>query len=179
MPHSVRILAFVLIALMGTACSTNRKPRYDMEDGQSVSFRRYTGRPCVDHIFKWSKKAFHKVDGELSIVPSEDANEVLQRHGKPDYIRTDVQAEGDEIFDEWVYWDQNVILQFIDGQLVYEGELLDSDKVLVRRGYPSRAYSQQYEIGPRREFWIYQDLFEVGEDSYSFSNGKMIFQSTN
>jgi hypothetical protein len=179
----VRALRFpilvVLVALFAAGCSTNRKPLFDVDgEGQATAFRRYTDRPAVDHVFRWNKRAFQIVEADFRPVPSPDRNAVLARHGKPDYFRTDVRGERlNELFDEWVYWNKNVIVQFIDGKLVYEGALLDSDRWLIRYGFPSRAYSQQYEIGPRRETWIYEHLFRVGGMSASFSNGELVFQA--
>jgi len=163
--------------LLLTACTTNQKPRFDVEDGKVLQFRRYTGRPAVDYLHRWDEKAFDRIDHELDAVLSPDQIEMLERRGQPDYVREDVKARRNELFDEWVYWDQELIVQFIGGELVYEGDLLDSDKTLVTRGYPSKAYHQEYEYGPVRETWLYEDLFEAGGYSVSFSDGRRIFQA--
>lgn len=177
MKRVLRAATVLLIAVAASSCTTNTKPRFDVEDGKVSSYRRYTGRPATDYVFRWTKKAFDKVDSDIDGPLSEDKVAMLERRGRPDYKRDDVRATRPETFDEWVYWDQNVICQFVQGELVYEGELLDSDKTLVTWGYPSDAWSQKYEYGPTRELWVYEHVFEMGGRSYSFSDGKLNFES--
>lgn len=171
-------LFVVATLLLAEACSTNRIPRFDTSSGEPQQFRRYTGRPMVDYTFRWTRKAFDKVESDLTeTILSEDARDVLDRHGRPDYVRLDVKATRNEIFDEWAYLDHNVLVQFVAGQLVYEGPMIDSDRYLITWGYPTRAYSQQYETGPLREIWYYEHLFEVGGQWASFTNGELVAQA--
>jgi hypothetical protein len=163
------------LALVG--CNQSRLPSYHMSDGDPKQFRRYTGRPATDFIFRWNSQAFKKVSEDLDGVMTEDKVDVLTRHGRPDYLRDDIKARSDEFFDEWVYWDRNVLVQFINGELVFEGPLLDSDRYLVQYGYPARAYHQQYEVGPVRETWLYDRLIDTNNMTVSFSDGVLAFQS--
>lgn len=180
MKSRIALIATLFAVIVGVGCTTNRKPRFAMETGEPEQFKRYTGRPMVDYIFRWTKPAFSQVNSDVDfVVTSDDQRDVLERHGTPEYIRLDVKAQGNEVFDEWAYWDRNVIVQFVSGDLVYEGPLLDSDRYLVTHGYPSRAYFQEYEIGPAREIWLYEHLFEVGTETLSFSSGQLIFKSRN
>jgi len=171
-PVAIAILCGALIA----GCMTNRAPRFDREDGEFTQFRRYTGRPAVDYIFRWDEKAFEKVDYDLDGPLSEDQIEVMERRGRPDYLRENVKAVRNETFAEWVYWDQGVIVQFIQGEHVYEGDMVDSDEWLITYGYPTKAYIQDYEYGPVREIWLYEGLLEVGGRSASFSDGQLVFK---
>jgi len=174
LPLSLALLAAVLM----TACSTNRATRFGMgEDGEPIQFRRYTNRPAVDYIFRWDKRAFERVLSPIDDQLSEDKTQVLERHGQPDYIREGVKATRNEVFDEWAYYDRGVICQFIQGQLVYEGPLLDSDVALIDYGYPSKAYSQEYEEGALREIWLYEDLFSIRQRILSFSDGKLVYKA--
>jgi hypothetical protein len=174
-----RTVIVLALAAASAACTNNSKPRFDVEDEKATAFRRYTGRPATDYVFRWSKVAFDRVASDIDGPLSEDKTEMLERRGRPDYKRDNVKATRPETFDEWVYWDQNVLVQFIQGDLVYEGDLLDSDKTLVTYGYPSSAWSQKYEYGPTRELWVYEHLFDMGGRSYSFSDGKLNFESVN
>jgi len=158
-------------------CSTNRSPRYNWSTGEAQQFRRYTGRPAVDYFHRWGHQAFRKVEEMKDTQLTEDVEDVLKRHGQPDYERRNVEAQGNETFTEWVYWERNVLCQFIQGELVFEGPLTDSDRILVTFGYPDKAFFQQYETGPVREFWIYQKLMGTDAREYSFSDGRMVFQS--
>ena len=149
-----------------------------MSSGEPEQIRRYTGRPAQDFIFRYNSKAFDKVDEIVDSQLTPGKMDVLQRHGQPQYMRRNVDATRNEFFEEWVYNDRNTIVQFVQGELVYEGPLLDSDRVLIEHGYPSKAWAQQYETGPMRETWIYEDLLAVRERSYSFSDGKIVYQAT-
>lgn len=170
-------LTLVLAVGMTVGCSTNRKPRFNTASGEPEAFLRYTGRPSQDYIFRWNSKAFDRVMADMELVSTPDTDDVLRRHGRPDFIRKNVRATRNEIFDEWAWWDRNIIVQFIEGQLVYEGPLTDSDRWLITWGYPSRAYSQQYETGPRREIWIWDRMFEIGFRTASFTDGELVYQS--
>jgi len=174
--HYLLILVVAVMGISISGCSTNRKPRFDNRGNEPEAFRRHTGRPTQDYIFRWGSKAFNRVEGDFHYVESDDVLDVLRRHGQPDYYRNNVHAVRNEIFDEWVWWDRNIIAQFIEGQLVYEGDLKDSDRMLVTWGYPNRAYSQQYEVGPRREIWIWQKTFEIGFREASFTDGELVYQ---
>ncbi|MEQ8822112.1 MAG: hypothetical protein RLY93_17890 [Sumerlaeia bacterium] len=171
----ISTLVFALAA--GAGCSTNRKPLFDMSTGEPEQFRRYTGRPAADFIVRFDRRAFEKTDAMKDSMLTADKRDVLDRHGQPDYAREGVDAHRDEIFDEWAYWDRNTIVQFIEGKLVYEGPLLDSDRYLITYGYPSKAYFQQYETGPVRETWVYEGFWRVKNRSVSFSDGSLVYQS--
>jgi hypothetical protein len=185
LPRYNRILPFLMIStLLGivvfsSGCSANTKPLYesDNETDSALQFKRYTKRPAVDYVFRWNSKAFSKVDNDDFDILSEDKKEAVKRLGRPDYMRENVRAQRKEDFDEWVYWYDNVIVQFVSGELVYEGELMDSDRALVEHGYPSTAYFQQYEIGPVREIWVYEKKLETGGQTLSFSDGKLVLRA--
>jgi hypothetical protein len=179
LPHLSRSLPLavgVVALLLTSGCWTNRSPRFDMSSGEPEQIRRYTGRPETDYIFRWGRNAFTQVRSDLDIVMTGDRLDVLTRHGRPDYVREGVKGWRNESFDEWVYWDRNTIVQFIQDELVFEGPLLDSDRHLVLYGFPTRAYTQQYEVGPRREIWIYADIWKTRTREYSFSDGKLVYQ---
>jgi hypothetical protein len=165
------------LALGAAACTTNRGPRFEMRTGEPEQFRRFTHRPFVDHIFRWNKQAFTKVENHLDDVVSEDKADVLRRHGQPEYVRTGVPSRSNERFDEWAYWDRNTICQFVQGELVYEGPMLDTDRWLIRHGYPSEALYQDYEDGPVREIWTYNGLFVIESVTVSFTDGVEVFRS--
>lgn len=187
MPLCSRLLrfGFIIVVAVGAVaplamvagCSQNRLPAFDMSSGDPQQFRRYTGRPATDFIFRWNSKAFKKVEEDMDGVLSPAKVDVLTRHGRPDYIRDDVKARSDEFFDEWVYWDRNTLVQFINGESVFEGPLLDSDRYLVQYGFPARAYYQKYEVGPVRETWLYDRLFDADNMTVSFSDGVLAYQS--
>jgi len=178
-PHLTKSLPLALgvfALLMTSGCWTNRSPRFDMASGEPEQIRRYTGRPETDYIFRWGRQAFTQVRSDLDVVMTGDRLDVLTRHGRPDYVREGVKGERNESFDEWVYWDRNTIVQFIQDELVYEGDLLDSDRHLVLYGFPTRAFNQQYEVGPRREIWIYADIWKASTREYSFSDGRLVYK---
>jgi len=182
-----RIIVGILAGAMAlplAACKTNQGPRYGIEAGQPEQFRRYTNRPYVDRVFRWSDNAYDKVHGDLEVPRSEDIKDVLNRHGRPHYVRRNVTSETNDVFDEWAYLyrgeDKGIIVQFVSGDLVFEGELLDSDIYLIQNGYPDYAFRpQEYEVGPRREIWVYKDDSSLGETLVSFSDGTLVHQGFN
>lgn len=177
MRKSLTALTTILLAVSVASCTTNRLPRFDMSSGEPEQVRRYTGRPALDYIYRFDRRAFDQVDEMADSQLTADKVDVLARHGQPDYRREGVRARRNETFDEWAYTDRNVIVQFVQGELVYEGPLLDSDRILIERGYPSKAFFQRYEAGPVRETWIYEDPIAVRFASYSFSDGKIVFEA--
>jgi len=175
------IVAICLLSLVIVSCNTNKKPRFqsDNETDMPSQFRRYTNRPAVDYTFRFNKQAFTQVENDEFDIMSDDKRDVITRHGRPDYFRENIKARRNEIFDEWVYWHENIICQFVAGELVFEGELLDSDRALIDWGYPSYANHQKYEYGPVREIWIWESELVVGERMMSFSDGKLVTETVN
>lgn len=156
-----RALAFLLLAFFaaGTlACGNmNRKPRYDIaEPLEIVPFKRFAKHESRDYIHLFKHEAYSPVEEPLDQRLSPSQLDVLQRHGQPQYIRTGFTAHSGEIVDEWAYWDREVIVQFIQRQLVWEGPLTDMDRVRIRYGYPRRRWSQDTFAGARRDIWDYQ-----------------------
>lgn len=171
------LAALLAVVLTAGGCTTNRAPRFDMASGEPEQIRRYTNRPAVDYIFRFDHRAFDRNDGMVDTQLTPDKIDVLQRHGQPEYVRRNIRSRRGDVFDEWAYNDRNTLVQFIAGELVYEGPLMDSDRVLIERGYPSFATFQQYEEGPVREIWIYSKMFAVREQVYSFSDGNLVYRA--
>lgn len=175
------IVAFcaVLFVVAAGCGNVNRVPRYNMSAPLEIeTFKRLTLHENRDFIYTWKKDAYSKVTKPLRYNNSEDMRDALTRHGQPDYLRQGWKSTSNEIVDEWVYWDRDMVLQFVQNQLVYEGELTDMDKYRVRYGYPRRAWQQVYETGVRRDFWDYQNIgLDAGGRIVSFTNGSLVSEN--
>ncbi len=175
------ILLMILVGFaIGTAgCGLkNRVPRYHLdEEFNIVPFKRYSVHQEINYWHRFRRTAYDAVSNPLSTPLSEDMRSVLERHGQPSYVRENFESRTNELVDEWLFWDRKTTVQFIEGQLVYEGPLTDMDHYRVVYGYPDKAYSQQYEAGPRREIWDYLGLFDDQGMIVTFSDEKLVSQN--
>jgi len=169
------------VVLAFAACGNmNRVPRYNVGEPLTIEpFKRYTEHDSVDYLYTWKSDAYSQVTEPLKQNLSESQRDVLARHGQPDYTREGWRSESNEIVDEWIYWDRQVIVQFVQNQLVYEGEVTDMDGYRLRYGYPDRSWSQIYETGVRRDFWDYKGQFLKTDGlMVSFTNGSLVSENT-
>ncbi|CAN5173039.1 hypothetical protein BH09SUM1_BH09SUM1_22740 [soil metagenome] len=171
------LLAGVVAAAAGCG-NKNRVPRYNVEKPLEITpFKRQTKHDNVDYLYQWKAKAYSPVSSPIRKRLSESEQDVLARHGQPDWVRKRFQSLADEQVDEWAWWDRSVICQFVQGELVYEGELTDMDRTRIRYGYPRRAWSETYEAGVQRDIWDYQGMvFDNDGQILTFSNEKLVTQ---
>ncbi|MBI1292666.1 hypothetical protein GC173_15735 [bacterium] len=157
----VRFLAsLIVVVLTVVGCgNTNRTPRYEVPKPLEIkTFKRHSKYPSVDYIFQFKQTAYSPVKKPLTKRLSVTQQDVLERHGQPDYIRKSFTATTNEKVTEWAYIDRLVLAQFVQGELVYEGPLTERDRYLISNGYPRRAWSQDYADGVRRDIWEYQPI---------------------
>lgn len=171
------VLALLMLAGLGACGNINRTPRYDVKEPLTVTpFKRVALREKQDFIYNWKKDAYAKVSEPLRQRFSASQGDVLERHGQPDYVRRSFKATTKETVEEWAYWDRDVICQFVQRELVWEGPLTDMDRTRIRYGYPRRAWSQIYESGVRRDMWDYQGmLLDIQGSIFTFSDEKLVY----
>ncbi len=172
------VILFAVLMPLALGCGNqNRKPRYDIGEPLEIQpFKRYGIYNNRDFIRTWKHEAFSPVTEPLRRRLSESQKDILERQGQPDYVRRSFKATTGETVDEWAWWDREVIGQFVQRELVFEGLLTDMDKTLIRYGYPRRSWRQAYEAGGvQRDIWDYQGfLIDTRGAIMTFSEGKLI-----
>ena len=171
------LLGIVAAALLFAGCgSLNRVPRYDVPEPMAIeTFKRQTKYPAQDFRHTFRKDAFRQVNRPISGRLSESQEDVLERHGQPDFVREGWRSTTNEIVNEWAWWDRSVVAQFVQRELVYEGELSDMDRTRIRYGNPRRVWTQQFEEGVRRDIWDYQGiLYDTRGLLMTFSDEKLV-----
>jgi hypothetical protein len=99
---------------------------------------------------------------------SPDQKQLVQLIGLPEYERTFPNKSGRRV-QEWIYRDQDYLVQFIYGRLVYLGPVDDLEKTLIDLGPPSDIYTFDF-VGMRKEIFKYKSRFEV----YAFQDDRLV-----
>jgi len=175
------IASLILVVLVASGCgNTNRTPRYKVPEPLKIeTFKRKTKHPAVDYMFQVKSTAFSPVKKPITKRLSASQQDVLARHGQPDFIRRNFTAHTNEKVTEWAYVDRLVIAQFVQGELVFEGPLTNMDRYLIDHGYPRRAWKQDYPDGAKRDVWDYQAvLFDTQGKIVSFTDEKLVSEHT-
>ncbi len=171
------LLGIIAAALVLAGCGNlNRVPRYDVPEPMTMeTFKRQTKYPAQGLMNFWRKDSFQQVNRPISGRLSESQKDLLERHGQPDYIREGWRSKTNEVVDEWAWWDRSIVAQFVQRELVYEGELSDMDRTRIRYGNPRRAWTQEYEEGVRRDIWDYQGIiYDTRGLLFTFSDEKLV-----
>lgn len=175
----MRTFTLLLLALplvLATGCGNlNRVPRYDMNtDLKLETYKRYAKFAEQDYAARWGARAWEPHRGEMEGPITADQKLVLERHGQPDWKRFRFLSTSHELVDQWAWWDRNTTVQFVQGQLVYEGPLTDMDEWLIRHGYPQQARTLHPTTGVRRDMWNYSSLFFRPQKHVTFTNEQLI-----
>ncbi len=170
--------AFLLIAALALSAgcgNLNRVPRYDVDSTlMPAQFKRFATYDEQDFINRFRAEAYKQRTGEIEEPLSADQRDVLDRHGMPEYVRLRFKAESNELVDQWAFWDRGVTCQFVQGQLVYEGELSEMDRYLIKHGYPQKATYSAPVTGMRRDFFYYTGVFQTPRHQATFTNERLI-----
>lgn len=171
---SALALATVLLLPLGCAPSL-QPPRSDYIGGPlPQQFRRTTDYRSETFWSRLSPDAYERLE-RLPQHLSTDQQLIVQEFGAPDYQREFESLENEDVV-EWLNVDRNTLYQFIDGSLVFEGDMRDLEHVLLRRGYPYRViYNIDYP-GVERITFMYREVFGSGLEFYSFARGMLIHQ---
>ncbi len=175
--RAAAVLVALAAALALAGCMTDRAPRFDTgPDGEPVQFKRYESNLSLDWINHQTRALYQLVEAgpyEPTLSPAQ--RELLMNEGRPDYIRREFRSETDELVKEWIYWKKEKIVQFVAGELVFEGPLTDYERILIRRGRPDKHFSQAADnFAPRVDILHYNGVFNTKLDIYRFSDGKQI-----
>lgn len=158
------IAALTAAAIIAGCGNLNRKPLYNVNEPYTVEpYKRHMKHMEQDFIFRRSSRAYKSLGKPLTKRLSESEQDVLLRHGQPDYIRDGWRSQSGEIVNDWAWWDRGIIVQFVQGEAVFEGPLTDLDRSLIRYGYPRYAKSQITTTDIRRDVLEYHPLTNANE----------------
>ncbi|MFB3896366.1 MAG: hypothetical protein ACE14V_08700 [bacterium] len=95
---------------------------------------------------------------------SPDQRKIIDLIGLPEYQRAFPNKTGKRVV-EWVYLNQDYLVQFIYGNLVYLGPVDDLEKTLIENGSPNEIYFFDFagmqkvifKYSVRRQIYAFQD----------------------
>jgi hypothetical protein len=168
------------------ACTTSRDiPRADHMHGPLP--HQQLRSPDYDRITFWApldNEVYERVrvsDGEIMafggpLVLTRDQELIVHEFGPPEYGRRFRSLEGERVL-EWLLIDQNLMCQFVEGTLVYQGEIRDLEHTLLRHGAPAEVMYNVHSLGGNeRVTFIYSKSLEPDSQYYSFSNGQLVYE---
>lgn len=169
------LLAGTVLAVVLAGCTVNHAPRFHYgPDGEKIQFKRYEDHIALDFYHNQNPIIYTRTDAlPLTPILSEEQQALLEAKGKPDYVREDYASDTKERVTDWVYYDHNVLYQFVEGGVVFEGPVTDYEKVLIRRGRPTEATTPTNQTGRRTDVLLYRKAFSDQLDQYVFSNGRL------
>ena len=166
-------------ALLVVGCGHVHPPRYDYDaDGARVPVKRFPKNAAVDTKTRIDRVAYEEGSTFTADRLSPEQQEAYQTYGHPEYVRKPFKSTRGDFVHEWLYLRNNKLFQWVDGRKVYEGEVTDEERVLLKRGYPIHAWVELDQTGLERQIWIYRGNLDIQADIYSFSNGKMVFKES-
>ena len=126
------------------------------DEGEAQMFKRREQEAAVDYFHHFKRTVYVKAEEPLRATAPEQGV-LLEKAGAPDYVRRkpfkSVQAQTVE---ERHYLHPPRVVQFVDGQMVFEGPLTDYEQILLRRGYPDRNELLTDEMGGIVDVLIYR-----------------------
>jgi hypothetical protein len=99
---------------------------------------------------------------------SPDQKQIVQLIGIPEYERSFPNISGKRV-EEWIYRDQDYLVQFIYGNLVYLGPVDDLEKTLIDLGSPNDIYFFDF-AGMRKVVFKYSARYQI----CTFQDDKLI-----
>ena len=171
-------LFFVIIAsALVVGCAFNTAPRFDVEPstGTPVMVKRYPKYPLWQELLFWKTKEYYKNTGKIRWLLSEDQKKTIARYGQPDYFRRVFFSTRFDRVHEWLYWDKQRVVQFVNGQLVWDGQLTDFEKILLLHGRPTKCIISTTEELNSRKVWLeYTRFLGLRQWCFFFVNDRLI-----
>ncbi len=114
------------------------------------------------------------VTGELLLS---DRAQLLEDLGPPTMMRRKLfkSREGERI-EEWVYRDDLLVAQFLDGRLVYQGPLSDLETLLTIHGYPDRFSRGHIHPDGEMKVFTYLPLFSAKVSLFKLVNDELVLK---
>ena len=171
-------LSLIALAAILVGCSHTRpKPQLiHHRDGSMTTYKRYERLPQRDFFNRIVRKAYDVPDAGDFDFSGQSQDILLEQWGRPDYVRKPFTSLQGEKVEEWVYLDQNRIFQFVDHELIFEGELTDLEQILMRKGYPDQGIDDRVPAGARSSTHSITETFSFREniETFNLANGWLV-----
>jgi hypothetical protein len=164
--------ALALVLALGCA-RTRDIPRADHMHGPFPRQYLRTQDYAWDTFISWIAREVYEPVGRLSRRLSRDQRLIVHEFAPPIHSREFKSLERERIL-EWLNIDHDLMCQFIDGTLVYQGEIRDLEHTLLRHGRPSSVIYHQDEGEIERVTFIYKEVYNMERQYFDFANGHLI-----
>ncbi len=173
----IGIGAVLIITLFLCGCAFNRNPKFDVRPvtGEPIMVKRYPKYPGWFELLFWQTREYRKNTRELSYLLSDDQEKIISQYGQPDYLRrVFFSSRGDRVH-EWLYWEKQRVVQFVQGILVWDGQLTDYEKTILLHGRPTDIMLTTTDELNTRKLWIeYRRLFGMRHRYFFFVNDRLV-----
>jgi hypothetical protein len=166
------VLAVALCVPSLTGCSKLAYRTKYYSEAAPMAYKRIPRHETVDLVHRWRAKAFSALKPDPASV-SADEEKTLKEFGPPDYVRR-FRAKSGEKTTEWVYLDNDLLVQYVGGDLAYSGPVTDIEKLLIDRGYPDGISRTTQAQGPEHVDFFYWNWCHTTCKAYSFSDGYLV-----
>ncbi len=174
--RSIRLIPALFMSLLFiSGCALSSRPAFNHydADGKPVMEKRIRRFLLRDMKVRWSRKAYRKNNSSgPHFLLSAEQKAIKEEHGAPEYLSYSYLSRHGDNIKEWVYWEKGLLFQFAGRKLVYEGELTDLERTMVRYGYPDDANIFELNGGNERQNFYYNSTFGKYQMSFYFINGK-------
>lgn len=169
---SVGIAFSILATLSGMGCSSLARRNEYVAKEAPMLYKRAPRFEETDWVHRWRSRAYRtqKPDPN-SVSPAQRA--LLRKLGPPSHMRN-FRADHGQKVTEWLFLDDNVLAQFVSGQLAYQGPVTDMEKLLIDRGYPNSMMRSMSRLGPERKQYIYWNWLHSKSEIFSFADGYLV-----
>lgn len=182
-PRTLRLWALIALgALVGLAggCGRNTAaiPAADHMHGpvphQVRRLSDYRSEAFWSHLHPDIFEVVEALPRHMSV----DQELTVREFGQPDYQREFEALTGEEVL-EWLSMDHGVLHQFVDGTLVFQGEIRDLEHTLLRFGAPNSVMYRMQDPQIERVTFMYRRAFTTASQYFDFANGALIFEGRN
>lgn len=168
--------ALLAIAGLAAGCNTvQHAPLLLMTDGgEPIAYKRLERFPQRDFFHHWTRQVY--LPPKANFEPEGMDQEVIfEQWGTPDYYRKRFRSLEGQMVDEWIYYGDRILFQFVEGRLVYDGAVTDLETLFLRRGFPDRMIVKMGETGKVKHVFYYTSYLDPSrQESYNLTNGRII-----
>lgn len=170
---------YFAIAALGFAgllagCGNTAHFPYKLGEEGVEEFKRIEKFAQADVIHHLRKTAYLEPTPGRMRGAGEDGKVLIDDLGRPDWVRRPFRSLQEERVEEWLYVYDDLMFQFVDGWIVYEGPITDMEITLLQRGYPRladvmRAHGEDTDI-----VFVYDSFLKIDPEIIHFKNGRRI-----
>lgn len=176
---SFRVLSLAIVGgllaliLSGCAC-VPKTSGSGMEEATLIgTHKRYPQYMARNFTTRFIRQAYKQPPGNIWNKATGDQIAVLETFGEPDAVRRPFKSRRGEKVGEWVYLDEDLLFQFICGNVVHEGEVTDLEEILMVHGYPDVYRRAQFAPDIEHHLFSYRDFFTLQVTAFAFFDNEL------